>query len=199
VRVRSFFSVRRWLAALSGFLVLFAGCRTIDRTLEHAHIPCGLYRWRIKTLSDFEAESVRRAPIEAQVRDLASLPLPAWFDRRHRNANEFYVYRVKAILVEVHTRLDQDIHLLLRDPADPKSHMVAEVPNPNCTVETRHDPDLAAARQVAHALKSRRSETLVEVVGVGFFDEFHEAKGSAPNGFELHPVLQLTELRPSGD
>ena len=205
MRDRSFLPVRRRRLTAPGILVLLAasaatslaGCRTIDRTLEEARIPCGIYRWRIKTLSDTEAESVRWKPIDAAVRELASVSSPAWFDRRRRNANEFYVYRVKAILAEVHTRLDQDLHLLLRDPVDPKARMVAEIPNPLCTKESRHESAFAAARREAQFLRARHSETLVEVIGVGFFDEFHEARGSAPNGFELHPVLQLTELRPS--
>jgi len=205
VRDRSFLPVRRRRLTAPGILVLLAasaatslaGCRTIDRTLEEARIPCGIYRWRIKTLSDTEAESVRWKPIDAAVRELASVSSPAWFDRRRRNANEFYVYRVKAILAEVHTRLDQDLHLLLRDPVDPEARMVAEIPNPLCTKESRHESAFAAARREAQFLRARHSETLVEVIGVGFFDEFHEARGSAPNGFELHPVLQLTELRPS--
>jgi hypothetical protein len=32
---------------------------------------------------------------------------------------------------------------------------------------------------------------VVEVTGVGFFDFMHEQRGVAPNGIELHPVLDI--------
>ena len=33
---------------------------------------------------------------------------------------------------------------------------------------------------------------LVQVVGIGFFDNLHGQTGVAPNGIELHPVLSIT-------
>lgn len=187
----------RWPFLLLGGILaaaLVPGCRTIDWTLREAKIPCGVYRWRIKTFSDAEADAVRLGPIDSEVRELTKFSRPAAFDRRGRNANEFYVYRVKALLVAVHTRLDQDVHLLLRDPKALDVAMVAEIPSPLCAKRSRYDANFAEARRVAEAVRARGKETLVEVVGVGFFDELHEAIGSAPNGFELHPVLKLTEV-----
>jgi hypothetical protein len=32
---------------------------------------------------------------------------------------------------------------------------------------------------------------MVEVTGIGFFDRVHGETGQAPNGIELHPVLDL--------
>ncbi len=187
---------RHALVLLGGILpsILFLACRTIDWTLGEAKIPCGVYRWRIKTLSDEEAGAIRLQPIDSGVRELTSFSKPAGFDRRRRNANEFYVYQVTALLVAVHTRLDQDMHLLLRDPKALDVAMVAEIPSPLCAKRSRYESNFAEARRVAEAIRARRTETLVEVVGVGFFDELHEAIGSAPNGFELHPVLRLTEV-----
>lgn len=184
-----------WLLALTALMVL-PSCRTIDRTLQEAHIPCGMYRWRVKTLADPDAGSVRFEPIDTTVRDLAELPRPAESDHHARQANEFYVYRVKALLVAVHSRLDQDLHLLLRDPEDPEARLIAEIPNPQCTKASRYEPDFASARQVAEALKARGRQPLVEVTGVGFFDARHVQIGRARNGFELHPVLKLTEIEP---
>lgn len=46
---------------------------------------------------------------------------------------------------------------------------------------------------------------VIQVSGVGFFDELHGQTGVAPNGIELHPVLSIqgasvppTSLRPIG-
>ena len=182
------------LTALTGLV----GCRTMDWTLQEAHIPCGAYRWHVKTLADPDAASVRFEPIDTTVREVVGFSPPPDFDRRQRNGNEFYVYRLTAQLVAVHVRVDQDLHLFLSDPDDPELHMIAEIPNPKCAKNSRHDPEFAAARLVAESVRSRGGKALVEVVGVGFFDEYHEPKGGAPNGFELHPVLKLTEIALAG-
>ena len=174
-------------------LALSAGCTSVDKTLERAKIPCGLYRWQIKTLADPDARSIRWKPIDTTVKDLVTMSSPAWFDHRRRNSNEYYVYRVRAILASVHRNLDQDYHLLLRDPDDPRYRLVAEIPNPSCARATEHYSDVAANRLTARALRARRG-ALVEITGVGFFDRLHRTRGSAKNRFELHPVLDLTEI-----
>jgi hypothetical protein len=180
-------------------LAVGAGCATADRSVERAQVPCGVYRWRIKTLSDREAAAIRWQPIDMTIRDLVTMTPPAWFDRRRRNSNEFYVYRVRAILTRIHRNIDQDLHLLLRDPDDPRFHLVAEIPSPSCARATARYSELRANRLTARALRAQHAETLVEVVGVGFFDNFHRARGAARNGFEIHPVLKLTELPPSAE
>ena len=188
----------RFLLLGAALVALSAGCATTkttpDQTGARAGIPCGIYRWRIKTLSDPEASGIRWKPIETTIKDLATMTPPAWFDRRRRNSNEFYVYRVRAILAKIHRNLDQDYHLLLRDPDDPSHSLVAEIPSPSCARATARYSEVRANRLTARALTAHHSQALVEVVGVGFFDRFHRARGSARNGFELHPLLQLTEI-----
>lgn len=171
----------------------------MDRELERARIPCGVYRWRIKTLADPEAGSIRWKPIDTTIHDLVSMTPPAGFDRRRRNSSEFYVYRVRAILAKVHGNLDQDYHLELRDPEDPAARLVAEIPSPSCAKATARYSSLTAARSRTRALRARRSPTLVEVVGVGFFDRLHKPRGGARNRFELHPVLQISEVQEPGE
>ena len=182
-------------------LALSIGCTTVNKNLERARIPCGVYRWRIKTLADPDAKSIRWKPVDTTIKDLATMTSPAWFDRTRRNSNEFYVYRVRAILARVHKNLDQDMHLLLRDPEDPRYRMVAEIPNPSCARATEHYSDVAANRLTARVLnaRGRHAQALVEVTGVGFFDRFHRTRGSARNRFELHPVLDLVEIRDSAE
>ena len=170
-----------------------------EHAAEKKRIPCGLYRWQIKTLADPEAKSIRWKPIDTTIRDLVSMTSPAWFDRRKRNSNEFYVYRVRAILAKVHRNLDRDYHLELRDPDDPRARLVAEIPSPACARATAGYSELAASRLTARALRARRGGALVEVVGVGFFDRLHKARGAAGNRFELHPVLEITEIQEPGE
>lgn len=176
------------------FLAAF-GCRTVDSALTHAHLPCGLYRWPVKTLADPDAGAVHWKPIDTTVKHLTQLPRPAEVHRKERTPYEYYVYRVQALLVAVHPQVDQDVHILLRDPDDPSVKMLAEIPSPLCTSGSALDSDYVSARKVARSLRHRKDEVLVEITGVGFFDALRK-RGSARNGFELHPVLQLAEVRP---
>ena len=133
-------------------------------------------------------------PIDATIHDLVRLPRPLEPRERRRTEAEFRVYRVRAVLEAVRPRIDQDFHLLLRDPEDPEARMIVEIPNPRCALESRHVAAFAAVRHVAESLQKTHG-TLVEVVGPGFFDMPETRIGGAPNGFELHPVLELTEIR----
>src|SRR6266581_3521834 len=85
-------------AALQGIF----GCRTINQTLQKRNIPCGVYRWRVKTLTDPEAEAIRFEPIDTTIHDLARLLRPGP-DHRRRTAEEFSVSRVKAVVAAIHT------------------------------------------------------------------------------------------------
>jgi hypothetical protein len=95
--------------------------------------------------------------------------------------------------VSVHTMVDQDLHLLLSDPDDPKARLIAEVPSPLCASRTPQTEAIAAARKVALSLKrrARKEGVLVEVTGVAFFDALHK-RGSSHTGVELHPVIGIT-------
>lgn len=188
-------SAWHWLLAVIGLMGLVA-CRTVDWTLSEAHVPCGVYRWKIKTLSDPDVDSIQWKPLDTTVRYLIGLPRPEKEMGNRRRTNEFWVYRVRAILLRVRKPLDQDMHLLLRDPADPNARMIAEIPNPACARKSEHGLAFASARRAAELLRAGRNEVLIEVVGVGFFDALRRQVGSAPNGFELHPVLELSEIRP---
>lgn len=176
-------------AALPGIF----GCRTVNAVLQKKRIPCGVYRWRVKTLTDPDADAIRFEPVDTTIHRLARLLRPGP-DHRRRRAEEFSVYRIKAVVVAIQRRLDQDLHLRLRDPDDPDAHLVAEIPNPECARGSPYESAFAAARRVAESLRARRGRTLVEIEAVGFFDTFHVAVGGARNGFELHPVLKLTEI-----
>src|SRR5262245_29042057 len=112
-------SLKRSLLVSCGLLVL-AGCRSVDRTLEELHLPCGVYRWSIKILTDPDRDSIRWTPVQTTVRELVALTRPSQVGEAHRRAApELRVYRVQALLMGVHPRIDQDLHLLLRDPRVP--------------------------------------------------------------------------------
>jgi hypothetical protein len=175
-------------------LVLAAGCRTVDRGLAKAHLPCGLYRWPVKTLVDPDAGSIHWTPIDTTIAHLMQLPRPEERKRKHRSALELYVYRVQAVVAAVHVQVDQDLHILLRDPDDPHLRMIAEVPSPMCASGVE-EASFAEVRKTALAIRKKKKPVLVEVTGIGFFDALHK-RGASHNGFELHPVITLIEVAP---
>ena len=176
-------------------LVAVSGCRsTAPPPLERPG-ACGLYRWRVKTLSDTDAGRVRTEPLDITIHDLVRLPRSNREAHGRRRDAELQAYRVQGLLLAVQSRRDRDLHLLLSDPSDPKSRLIAEIPNPACSMGSTHAADFASARRVAESLRGRpRGESVVEVVGIGFFDIGHVQKGRSHNGLELHPVLEVKEM-----
>jgi hypothetical protein len=67
--------------------------------------------------------------------------------------------------------------------------MVVEIPAPQCAEGTGREEDYKKARENLSVI---RKGSVLEVVGIGFFDFKHGVKGAAKNGIELHPVLSIT-------
>lgn len=183
----------RWRILPVLALAAIGACRTVDRGLARAHLPCGLYRWPVKTLSDADASEIHWEPIDTSLARLTELPRPEERRRRQRTTYELYVFRVRAVVAAVHMQVDQDVHLLLRDPDDPRVRLIAEIPSPLCASGSAPEAEYAAARRVAFSIRRRKKPVLVEVTGVGFFDALRK-HGSSRNGFELHPVLRVVEI-----
>lgn len=163
---------------------------------------CGLERWRVKTLSDDDADQVNSNPVDATVEELRQLPAPATKPPAARAADaERTTYRVKGKIVGWKLEDDRDLHLVLASATNTTKTMIVEVPDGTCrfACSSPSQPDFSAARQaVVNALgqPSKHYRKLnptrkVTVVGVGFFDFLHGQTGVAPNGIELHPVLSI--------
>ena len=75
--------------------------------------------------------------------------------------------------------------------------MIAEIPAPTCVgAGSPSAAGVAIARaQFDARLKAtdnfQTANMLVQVKGIGFFDFLHGQRGVAPNGIELHPVLDI--------
>jgi len=150
-------------------------------------------------LSDVDAERVRLDPVDTTIHDLVRLAPSRREPHGRRRSEELQTYRVQGVLLAVQSRLDKDLHLLLSDPSDSKSRLIAEIPKPSCSMRSLHEDEFAAARNIAESLRWRpQGQTLVEVVGVGFFDVGHIQAGRSHNGLELHPVLSVAAIEPPG-
>src|SRR2546428_5676792 len=158
---------------------------------------CGVERWAVKTLSDPDRERVQRRPVDATIEALVALPRPVVLSPGARaDPVEVTVYRVEARLLWLFTEADGDYHLVLASTRDTTITMIAEVPDPGCAgaCASGFATVYAQVRQkLLDYLNSPQSEArpLVRIIGVGFFDYFHGQRGIAPNGMELHPVLDV--------
>jgi hypothetical protein len=97
-------------------------------------------------------------------------------------------YLVKCIF---HPVLFAPQPLLLSDLQESDKRMIVEIPAAECAEGTGHEQGYQAAR---NTISSVRLNSIVEIVGVGFFDFLHEQGGAAENGIELHPVLSIRRM-----
>ena len=180
---------------VSELLLVVVGLAAFASAQEQA-VPrqCGYDRWPVKILSDNDRAHVNFTPVDATVAKLAAIPIHEIpYPQANRIApEEFQVYRVRARLLRVRREKDSDLHLLLADLDTPEIRMIAEIPAPECAVGTGHEQEYKAAREVILTVPPN---TIVELVGVAFFDYLHEQHGAAKNGIELHPVFRLEALR----
>jgi len=125
------------------------------------------------------------------------MPRPASLSATGRSdPTELTVYRVEAQLLSLFGEADGDYHLVLASPHDATITMIAEVPDPGCAGACASGFAAVYARvrqKLMDYLDSARSvpRPLVRITGVGFFDYIHGQRGVAPNGIELHPVLDV--------
>lgn len=157
---------------------------------------CGVERWSVKTGTDSDVSKViMTSATAALIADLRNLPTPTTLPPGTRiNPVEVTIYTVRANLTMKKSEGDGDYHLVLSDDAG--NTMIAEVPDPNCVAagspflagvtKTRADVDSNPQLKAGGNLKIP-----VLVTGVGFFDFIHGQTGVAPNGIELHPVLNI--------
>jgi hypothetical protein len=164
-------------------------------------------RWPVKVLADPAASRVRFRAEPTTVEALRRLPRP----RRVTNLtprigpHEFKTFRVQAQLVAArrNSRTD-DIEVVIRGRR-PRDTLVAVFPDERCpTFATSAKAE--AMHTAEHQFTGPCGSTLnvtswthvrgrATVTGVGFFAISRSSAYSAPNGLELHPVLEFRASR----
>jgi hypothetical protein len=160
---------------------------------EHTHSV----RWNVKTLADsFVCDT---NCITTTITDQRGFHPPLVDESIARQHGERTTYRLRAYLIEAGIEDDGDYHLVIEEPTT-GSQMVAEIPQPTPEIPKRYLRMFYDARRKVDSLIGHRpdytlvaSRPLVEITGVGFFDEAHAItpKGMAPNFREIHPVLTI--------
>jgi hypothetical protein len=158
---------------------------------------CGVERWAVKTGTDADAGKITlQSTSNSTIAALTSLPAPSSLPSNNRvQPTETTVFRLQATLTEYKLETDSDYHLVLSDGAG--HTMIAEIPDPPC---------VGSGSPLASSIQKARTEfdakytptssfktanVPVTVTGVGFFDFLHGQTGVAPNGIELHAVLDV--------
>ena len=158
---------------------------------------CGVERWSIKTGTDADAHLINlQATTKTTIATLAALPAPSNLPANNRvQPTETTVFQLNATLVEYKLEADSDYHLVLNDGAG--NTMIGEIPDPTCVGSSSlllASIQKARSEFDAHYTVTSSFQTAnvpVTVTGVGFFDFLHGQAGVAPNGIELHSVLDV--------
>jgi hypothetical protein len=179
-----------------GFIaVLASGC---------AALACGTERWPVKVGTDRDATKVVTLPQMITIAQLRSTRAPANPNSR-RSARfaptELTTFQVKGILRVIKKEADQDYHLVITDPTNPRITMIVESPDPRCATGSQFLDNITSVRtmldqtlrlnQIFAAVSRSEPSIPVTVTGVAFFDVLHGQEGVAPNGIELHPILMI--------
>ena len=157
---------------------------------------CGVERWSVKTGTDADAGKITiGSTTSTSIAFLTGLAAPGSLPANNRFApTETTVYQLQVTLVEYKLESDSDYHLVLSDGS---RTMIAEIPDPVCVGSG--SPLISGVTKARNEFNAKFSPTSsfktanvpVTVTGVGFFDFLHGQTGVAPNGIELHSVLDI--------
>jgi uncharacterized membrane protein len=158
---------------------------------------CGVERWSVKTGTDADVglvnvNSSTNTTIAAMRAPAAPSPIPA---NNRVSPLETTEWVINATLTLFKLESDSDYHLILQDASG--LTMIAEIPSPTCV--GAGSPFFAGIQNARSEFNARFTATTsfqtanipVQIKGVGMFDFLHGQTGVAPNGIELHPVLDI--------
>lgn len=158
---------------------------------------CGVERWSVKTGTDADAGLINlQSTSQTTIATLDALPAPSNLPANNRvQPTETTVFQLHATLTEYKLESDSDYHLVLSDGSG--HTLISEIPDPNCVGSS--SPLLTSIQHARAEFDARYTPTgsfqtaniAATVTGVGFFDFLHGQTGVAPNGIELHAVLDI--------
>jgi hypothetical protein len=150
----------------------------------------------VKTGTDPDAPGISFISQPTTIATMRSWTPPSPIPSNNRvSPFETTVWTVNATLLEYKFEDDSDYHIVLQDQAG--NTIVTEIPHPGCV-----GPGSPFAASILNArLKFNAMFTAstsfqfanvpVQVTGVAMFDFLHGQTGVAPNGIELHPILDI--------
>ena len=162
------------------------------------HAACGVERWSVKTGTDPNAPSVNLSSyISSTIYNFHQSTRPGSLPSNGRvSPRETTQYQLSGTLTKYVREADSDYHLVIKDGAG--RTMIVELPANNCVgAGSPFGTGISRARSQFDArftatTSMKTTSTPVTIRGVGFWDFIHGQTGVAPNGIEIHPVLNIT-------
>lgn len=158
---------------------------------------CGVERWSVKTGTDADAAQVGFVPQATTIATMRSWPAPTSTPANNRVAPyETTVWTINATLTQYKLEDDSDYHLVIKDQAG--NTIVTEIPLPGCVGSgSPFKVSIANARAKFDAMfipdgNFQFVNVPIQITGVAMFDFAHGQTGAAPNGIEIHPVLDIS-------
>ncbi len=166
-------------------------------TPEASSGSCGVERWSVKTGTDADSGQVNLSSMSPQtIVTMRSWTAPNPIPPNNRvSPYETTQWVMNATLVEYKLETDSDYHLVIEDASG--NTMIAEIPDPACVgAGSPFASGVQNARSVFDAKYNvttsfQTANIPVQITGVGMFDFLHGQTGVAPNGIEIHPVLNI--------
>ena len=181
----------------SVFYLILVGVILLACSSGRTFAQCGVERWSVKTGTDQDVGLVNLgSKTSTTIASLSAItapnPIP---DGRRVQPTETNVWVLNATLKKYVRAYDSDYHMVLADDAG--HTMIAEIPDPGCV-----GPGSPLAAGIAHARAQfdavftattnfQNADVPVQITGVGFFDYLEGQEGVAPNGVELHPIIDI--------
>src|ERR1700704_3092158 len=158
---------------------------------------CGVERWSVKTGTDADSGKVNlNAPTSTTITAMRAFTAPSPIPANNRiTGPETTLWVINATLTLFKLESDSDYHLVIQDASG--NTMITEIPSPSCV--GAGSPFLSGITNARNEFNARFTATTsfqtanipVKVTGVGMFDFLHGQTGVAPNGIELHAVLDI--------
>jgi cell division septation protein DedD len=166
---------------------------------------CGVQRWHIKTLGDAYVNTINWTPQLMTVDQLRAAPVPANYDEYNDTTRyapwETESVTVRATLVGWKVETDHDYHIVIADLNNGADTMIVEPPDPTCSsaCDGGFASYFSAVRtKLVNCFGSPPSSftnfapgIIVDLTGVPEFDALHGQTGVAPNGIEIHPLMNV--------
>lgn len=158
---------------------------------------CGVERWSVKTGTDADVGLVNlNSTTNTTIASMRAFPTPSTIPSNNRiSPEETTVWVINATLTLYKLETDSDYHIVIQDSSG--NTMITEIPSPSCVgAGSPFLPGITNARNEFNAKFTATSSFQtanipVKVTGVGMFDFLHGQTGVAPNGIELHPILDI--------
>jgi hypothetical protein len=158
---------------------------------------CGVERWSVKTGTDADVGSINLSTSSSiSIATMRSWTAPSPIPANNRvSPQETTVWVLNATLTQYKAEGDSDYHLVLSDSSG--RTLIGEIPSPSCvSSSSRFRTGIQNARSQFDAVLTatgsfKTANVPVRIMGVGMFDFLHGQTGVAPNGIEIHPILDI--------